>query len=188
MTVAGGTLAIGITAYALYPKLAASKKEKMDPADWMESSLTAWVHLRNDGRITIYNPAAEMGQGSLTALPVILAEELDANWADVHIETAPIDVATYGFKAFGNRKVMINVGSRTVMGYYEPLRQAGAQARYVLLYSAAQHWNVPIAELTTQESMVMHDASQQKMSYGEIVDIYPKRKKCRWKSEWDLCL
>lgn len=171
MTVAGGTLAIGITAYALYPKLAASKKEEVAPEDWVESSITAWVHLRNDGRITIYNPAAEMGQGSLTALPVILAEELDANWEDIHIETAPIDVATYGFKAFGNRKVMINVGSRTVMGYYEPLRQAGAKARYVLLHSVAQHWQVPIAALTTQESVVIHEPSQRKISYGEIVDI-----------------
>lgn len=170
ITGAGG-LAIGITAYALYPRLGSDKKGEIAPEDWVENQVSAWVHLRNDGRITIYNPAAEMGQGSLTALPVIFAEELDANWADVVIETAPIDVDTYGFKAFGNRKVMINVGSRTVMGYYEPLRQAGAQARYVLLHSVAEHWKVPITELKTEASVVIHAASQQKITYGEIVEI-----------------
>ena len=168
---AAGGITIAITAYALYPRLSGRKEENIAPEDLLENQVNAWVHLRNDGQITIYNPAAEMGQGSLTALPLILAEELDANWDDVHIETAPIDVETYGFKAFGNRKVMINVGSRTVMGYYDSLRQAGAQARYVLLHSVAQHWEVPIAELETGPSLVLHPKSKREMRYGEIVDI-----------------
>ncbi|NRB52258.1 MAG: xanthine dehydrogenase family protein molybdopterin-binding subunit [Saprospiraceae bacterium] len=167
---AAGGVTLAITAYALYPTLSGSKKE-IDPSDLAEEKVNAWVHLRNDGQITIYNPAAEMGQGSMTALPVILAEELDADWDKVKIETAPINVETYGFKAFGNRKVMINVGSRTVMGYYDALRQAGAQARYILLHSVAQHWSVPIQELNTAPSLVQHEASGREISYGEIVDI-----------------
>lgn len=169
ITAAGG-ITLAITAYALYPTLS-GKKRGQQVADLEEKKINAWVHLRNDGQITIYSPAAEMGQGSMTALPVILAEELDADWSKVHIETAPIDVDTYGFQAFGNRKVMINVGSRTVMGYYDSLRQAGAQARHILLYSAAQHWNVPIDELTTAPNLVAHTSSGRKLSYGEIVDL-----------------
>lgn len=168
--VAAGGVTLAITAYALYPKLSGNSAI-IDPADLEEEKISAWVHLRNDGQITIYSPAAEMGQGSMTALPVILAEELDADWDKVKIEVAPIDVDTYGFKAFGNRKVMINVGSRTVMGYYDSLRQAGAQARYVLMHSVAEHWSVPIAELTTGPSTVEHKTSGKKISYGEIVDI-----------------
>ncbi len=167
---AAGGVTLAITAYALYPTLSGKKRE-IDPSELSEEKVNAWVHLRNDGQITIYNPASEMGQGSMTALPVILAEELDANWDQVKIETAPINVETYGFKAFGNRKVMINVGSRTVMGYFDALRQAGAQARYILLHSVAQHWSVPIQELSTAPSLVQHEASGRKMTYGEIVDI-----------------
>lgn len=167
---AAGGVTLAITAYALYPTLSGSKRE-IDPADLSEEKVNAWVHLRNDGQITIYNPASEMGQGSMTALPVILAEELDADWSKVKIENAPINVETYGFQAFGNRKVMINVGSRTVMGYYDALRQAGAQARYVLLHSVAQHWSVPVEELRTAPSLVRHEASGKEISYGEVVDI-----------------
>ena len=168
--VAAGGVTLAISAYALYPKLSGNK-EAIDPADLEEEKISAWVHLRNDGQITIYSPAAEMGQGSMTALPIILAEELDADWSQVKIEVAPIDVDTYGFKAFGNRKVMINVGSRTVMGYYDSLRQAGAQARHVLLHSVAEYWSVPLVELTTGPSVVEHLSSGKTISYGEIVDI-----------------
>lgn len=169
ITAASG-ITLAITAYALYPSLSG---QKSDPSsgELEETKVNAWVHLRSDGQITIYNPASEMGQGSMTALPVILAEELDVDWSKVRIETAPIDVETYGFQAFGNRKVMINVGSRTVMGYYDSLRQAGAQARYILLHSAAQHWSVPITELRTAPSLVEHRSSGRKLTYGELVDL-----------------
>lgn len=133
------------------------------------SPITAWVRLDESGRITVFNPAAEMGQGSMTALAAIIAEEMDADWADVHIEFSPIEPDIYGLQWGGKLGgPMITVGSRTVRGYYRGLRHAGAQARYVLLYNAAEKWGVPQPELTTEPGAVIHPASGRRMSYGEI--------------------
>ena len=113
-----------------------------------------------------------MGQGSMTALAIIIAEEMDANWADVHIENAPVIPAIYGMGWDGKPGgPMITAGSRTVRGYYSNLRQAGAKARYVLLYNAAEKWGVPISELITEPGIVVHSSSNRKMSYGEIAAI-----------------
>lgn len=133
--------------------------------------LTAWVFLAANGAITIYNPAAEMGQGAMTALPVIFAEEMDADWEKVQVEFSPQDSENYGSPGWGNRKIQMTVGSRTVNTYYNLLRQVGAQARYVLLNSAAEHWQVPITELTTKPSWVIHEKSGKKISYGDLVPL-----------------
>ncbi len=131
--------------------------------------ITAWVQLSKDGKITIYNPAAEMGQGSMTALAVIIAEEMDADWSMVQIENAPVIPKIYGLQWSGKLGgPMITAGSRTIRGYYKNLRQAGAQARYVLLKNVADKWNVPLAELTTEPGQVLHQKSGQKISYGDI--------------------
>ncbi len=133
------------------------------------NQITAWVRIDSDGRITIYNPAAEMGQGSMTALAAIIAEELDADWADVHIEFSPIEPSIYGLQWSGQLGgPMITVGSRTVRGYYRGLRHAGAQARYVLLYNAAEKWGVSPKDLITEPGLVIHPASGRRMPYGEI--------------------
>ena len=130
--------------------------------------LTAWIRLDSDNTITIYNPAAEMGQGTMTALPVIVAEEMDADWAQVLIENSPTDPDLYGNPGWFWGTPMMTVGSRAVLGYYTALRKAGAQARYVLLENAARKWEVPIKSLTTEPSIVVHKASGRRMSYGEI--------------------
>lgn len=169
--IAAGGLTIGITAYALMPKIKRSLNSGNLDDDLEPQKVTAWVHLREDGRIIIYNPAAEMGQGSLTALPVIFAEEMDADWAQVSIDYSPIEPEIYGFPGWGDRKNMITVGSITVKNYFQSLRQAGAQARYVLLHSAARHWELPIEELSTEPSTVVHQKSGRRMSYGEIVSV-----------------
>ena len=172
LKVSGG-FTIGITVVGLVPQLTSCTETGEDTRDLVAKELNAWVHLREDGQIMIYSPAAEMGQGSKTALPVILAEELDADWADVVVETSPIDPETYGNAGFGRsgRKIMMNVGSRTVKGYFNSLRQAGAQTRYILLHSVAKSWEVPIEELSTEPSRVVHQASGKKIPYGDIVSI-----------------
>ena len=162
----GGGLTLGITAMAAFPGFVRTPKEGMAT---IGSQLTAWVHIQPDGKITILNPAAEMGQGSMTALPVIIAEELDADWSQVSIENAPPDVETYGLERWGGRKIMLTVGSFTVSGYYDSLRQAGAQARYILLHGASKLWEVPLAELSTEPSKIVHQASGKKIGYGEII-------------------
>jgi len=133
-----------------------------------ETALGAWVRLNSDGSILIYNPAAEMGQGSMTALPVIIAEEMDADWSDVRIEYSPIEPSTYGSRGRGGRRSMTTVGSRAVRGYFTDLRRVGAQIRRVLLESVAREWNVPVSKLTTEPSTVVHAASGRRISYGEI--------------------
>ena len=142
LTAAGG-LTFAISTYALLPRWAFESSETEPNPEDRGAQVSAWVHIRPDGRITIYNPAAEMGQGSMTALPIIFAEEMDADWAKVHIEYSPIEPKIYGPGAWGGR--MMTVGSRAVSGYYDSLRQAGAQVRYVLLDNVAKKWNVPIA-------------------------------------------
>ncbi|WPP50785.1 xanthine dehydrogenase family protein molybdopterin-binding subunit [Catalinimonas niigatensis] len=168
LATAGG-VTITITAYALSPRLNLGNKNPEKKAE--ASEITAWARIEPDGRMTIYNPAAEMGQGSMTALPVILAEELDADWSKVHIENSPIEPDVYGLDRWGGNKIMLTVGSWSVMGYFNSLRQAGAQARYVLLSSVAEHWNVPMSELTTEPGIVVHQKSGRRVSYGEITSF-----------------
>src|SRR5712691_11968986 len=86
--------------------------------------VTPWVRIAPDGTITILSAGAEMGQGSMTSLPLIIAEEMDADWAKVKIEWAPADPKTYGYKdpLGSNQQLMWIVGSRAVMLYYNDLR------------------------------------------------------------------
>jgi isoquinoline 1-oxidoreductase beta subunit len=132
-------------------------------------ALNAWVRIAPDGTVTIYSAGAEMGQGSMTSLPLILAEEMDADWSKVKIEWAPADPTMYGY-TFNNAKAMAIVGSRAVMLYYNDLRVAGAQVRKVLLANAAQHWKTDVKTLRTEPGFVV-DASGRKLSYGEIASF-----------------
>jgi isoquinoline 1-oxidoreductase beta subunit len=131
-------------------------------------ALSAWVRIAPDGVITIYSPGAEMGQGSMTSLPLIIAEEMDADWSKVAIEFAPSDAETYGYVGTSGGRSMAIVGSRAVRSYYKQLRLAGAQVRKVLLMNAAETWGVDAATLRTEPSVVIDPASGRRLSYGEI--------------------
>lgn len=129
-------------------------------------ALSPWVSIAPDGTITIMSAATEMGQGSLTSLPLILAEELDADWSKVKIVTAPPIEAIYGNPGF--QGMMYTAGSNAVTSYYTPLRIFGAQVRKVLLENAAKTLGVQIEELTTEPNTVVHAKSGRRLSYGEI--------------------
>jgi isoquinoline 1-oxidoreductase beta subunit len=136
--------------------------------------ISAWVRISPDNLITIVTPAAEMGQGSMTGVPVVLAEELDADWSRVTLEMAPAKPEIYGYNTMrGGRpgKLMGIFGSRAVMMYYSQMRIAGAQARKVLMLNAAGKWDVPVSELKTEPSLVIHPASGRSMTYGEIASF-----------------
>src|ERR1700723_1589735 len=126
-----------------------------------------WVSIGSNGEISIMAPATEMGNGSLTSLPPILAEELDADWSKVVAVPAPPIDNIYGNPALWG--VMLTAHSLSVQGYFTPLRTFGAQVRAVLLDNVARQWNVPVAELSTQPSVVVHAKSGRRISYGEIV-------------------
>jgi isoquinoline 1-oxidoreductase subunit beta len=127
--------------------------------------MSPWVTISTNDVFAIMSPAAEMGQGSLTSLPLILAEELDADWSKVRVIVAPPNDELYKNPAFG---FMYTAGSNAVTAYFKDLRRFGAQVRKVLLANAARHWNVPVAELTTGPNVVIHARTGRRLSYGEI--------------------
>src|SRR5690349_4920613 len=154
---AGLTFAIAAAGHADAAVLAAERAG---------TALNPWVTIATDGTITIMSAATEMGQGSMTSLPLIIAEELDADWSKVRIVAAPPIDAIYGNPGFGG--MMYTAGSNAVRSYYQPLRTFGAQVRRVLLDNAANKLGVPVDELTTEPSVVVHAKSGRRLSYGEI--------------------
>lgn len=128
----------------------------------------AWVVIGGNGIVTIMAPAAEMGQGSMTALPVLVAEEMDADWRKVHVVQSPADPKNYGnpFPMLGG--AMATLGSLAVAGYYDHLRMVGAQTRKVLIACAATQWSVAANELSTAPGMVVHQRTGRKITYGAL--------------------
>jgi isoquinoline 1-oxidoreductase beta subunit len=112
------------------------------------------------------SPATEMGQGSLTSIPLILADAMDADWKRVRLIPAPPNDKVYGNPRFGNS--MYTAGSATVTGYFTLMRQFGSQVRYVLMDNAARHWTVPLAEIMTEPGLILHAKSGRKLTYGEV--------------------
>lgn len=164
----GVALFIGVS--GILPQLISCKDTTAVREQLTKHSLTAWVQLTEEGDLTLYNPAAEMGQGSMTSLPLLFAEEMDADWSKVHVEFSPQISEIYGGKGWApGSKLMFTVGSRTTNSYYHTMRKAGAQARYVLLNSAALYWEVPVSELTTSNGMVFHEKTNKKIGYGGLV-------------------
>ena len=164
----GVALFIGLS--GILPQLISCADTKRLQEQLRKQELTAWVQISEDGEIIIYNPAAEMGQGSMTSLPLIFAEEMDADWSMVKVKFSPQETEIYGAEGWvPGTKLMFTVGSRTTKAYYPVMRKAGAQARYVLVYSAARHWNVPEAEIVTSKGTIKHEASDNEMTYGELV-------------------
>jgi isoquinoline 1-oxidoreductase beta subunit len=132
---------------------------------------TAWVRIAPDGAITINAPASEMGQGTMTSLAVIFAEELDADWNKVTVELSPSDDKIYGSPLPFFFGMMITAASTAVLAYYKNMRLYGAQARRVLLEAAAGRLNVPVSELTTEPSVVVHSKTGKRLTYGEIASF-----------------
>ncbi|MDX1479429.1 MAG: molybdopterin cofactor-binding domain-containing protein [Saprospiraceae bacterium] len=166
-TSAGVTLVIG--AGGLLPRLSSCTNAEELYEELKQHVVTAWVRLAEDGSVTIFNPAAEMGQGSMTSLPMIFAEEMDADWSKVRVEFSAQEPSIYGSGGWGGDKRMLSAGSRVTKSYYPVMRQAGAQARLILLESVATHWQVPVSELATEPGFVVHRASDRRIGYGEIV-------------------
>lgn len=122
----------------------------------------AFIRIDPDGRVTLVAKNPEAGQGVKTSLPMILAEELDVDFAAVRVVQGDLDPAL-GFQMLG--------GSTAIRFNYEPLRQAGATARRVLLDAAAQTWGVARDGLTTEPGVVLHRASGRRIAYGELASL-----------------
>src|SRR6476620_5486693 len=129
--------------------------------------LNVWLTITADGAISIVSPAAELGQGTFTTLPAILADEFDADWTKVKpIYPPELDEKKYGNPGWnGNFNTTASLATR---GYFTSVRVAGAQARRVLLDAVAAKWGVPVGELSTEPSVVVHQGSGRRIAYGEI--------------------
>jgi len=125
----------------------------------------AFLRIGADGTVTIIAKHIEMGQGAYTGIATVLAEELDANWADVRVESAPANAKLYSNLAFGMQGTG---GSSAMANSWSQLREAGAKGRAMLLTAAAQQWKVPVEELSTEQGVVLHAASKRRAGYGEL--------------------
>jgi len=134
-----------------------------------KNQVNLWLEIAPDGIVTIIYPMTEMGQGSSTALPLILAEELDADWDRVRIRQLDRDNREYGNPLFGN--LLYTAGSTSVMAYWTPLRLAGAQARVYLIAAAAREWGVPVANLVTERGVVHDPATGRELDYGQLAHM-----------------
>jgi len=128
------------------------------PESWVE--INGFLKIGDNGVVTIYSPNPEIGQNVKTAMPMIIAEELDIAWDQVIVEQAGLDTEKYTRQLAG--------GSQSIRHGWQSLRQAGAAARYALVSTAAQKWGVPMEELTTADGVVSHEATQQSIGYGEL--------------------
>jgi isoquinoline 1-oxidoreductase subunit beta len=128
-------------------------------------SLNSFIKITEDGAITLFSPNPEFGQNIITSMPMILAEELDADWTKVTVEQATFDVK------FGRQ---FTGGSNSIRAGWQPLRTAGASARYMLVEAAAQTWKVPSNEINTEGGVLSHKASGKSATYGEMASAAAK--------------
>jgi len=145
-----------------------------------------WVKIGADDSTTITLSMLEMGQGVMTSMPMLVAEELDLDWNKVKTVWAPAD-PRYGNPNFGGAQ--LTAGSNSVRGMWKLLREAGASARSMLITAAAQTWNVPENTCTTDKGEVIHAASNRRLRYGALVDkaaVVPVPKTVSLKSPKDF--
>lgn len=121
-----------------------------------------YLTLGTNGVVTIFSPNPELGQNIMTSFPMIVAEELDADWKQVKVVQAPLDTTRFERQLTG--------GSGAVPHSWMLLRKAGATARFMLIAAAAQRWGVPASECTASEGFVLHTASGKKLGFGELAE------------------
>ncbi len=131
----------------------------------------AFIRIDREGIVTLVVHKVEMGQGTFTSMPMLLAEELGADLAKVKLEQAPADNTLYADPLLGGQ---VTGGSTSVRAAWKPLREAGAKVRTVLVQAAADEWKVPVAELQVVAGTIRHAGSNRSMHFGQVVDAASK--------------
>src|SRR5882762_2359099 len=150
--------------------------------------ITVWVVVRPDNTTVIRVVRAEMGQGTITGLAQLVAEELDADWKKVVIEYPTPGESVARKRAWGD---FSTGGSRGIRQSHEYVRKGGAAARMMLTQAAANQWNVPVAECTAANSVITHGPSKRKTTYGKVAEAaarleVPKDVKVKDPKDWKL--
>src|SRR5499427_2658042 len=158
LSLGGLVLAVGL------PSISQAQEPKKYGADgmpngWVDNPL-AFVSIAEDGTVTIVCHRSEMGQGVRTGMPMIVADELEADWKRVRVAQAPGDETK-----FGNQDTD---GSRSTRHFFEPMRRCGAAARTMLEAAAAERWKVPVSEVAAKNHEVVHSASGRRLGYGAL--------------------
>jgi isoquinoline 1-oxidoreductase subunit beta len=157
--------AAGLTLAIYLPTVQAAGASKQ-AASAASFEANAFLRIADDNSVTVISKHLEMGQGTYTGLATIVAEELDADWAQVRIESAPADAKRYNNLFWGPTQG--TGGSTAIANSWEQLRRAGASARAMLVAAAAQQWKVPVSGITVANGVVMHQASGRKASFGQL--------------------
>jgi len=126
--------------------------------EWFD--FNGYLKIGDNGQVTIMSPNPEGGQNIKTAMPMIVAEELDIDWKDVMVEQAPLNTDLYQRQFIG--------GSNAIRFGWKGLRMAGASARQLLRLAAAKTWKVPVGEITTNSGVLYHKTSGKSAGYGEM--------------------
>lgn len=159
---AGGGLMIGFSWLA---SCKPTPEEIIDmPKEWFE--INGYLKIGDNGMVTIMSPNPEIGQNVKTSMPMIVAEELDIDWKDVIVEQAALNTAIFKRQLAG--------GSQSIRHGWEALRMAGATGRHMLVAAAAEQWQVPVEEITTDAGKLFHKASDRTLGYGEVASAAAK--------------
>lgn len=154
-TLAGGGIMLGVS---WLQSCAPEQAEVLGiPETWVD--MNAFIKIGDNGVVTIYSPNPEIGQNVKTSMPMIVAEELDVDWKNVVVEQAPYDISKYTRQLAG--------GSQSIRQGWTSLRTAGATVRRMLMEAAAKEWQVPVAELTTENGVIKH-SSGKSIGYGAV--------------------
>lgn len=153
-------------ATALVVGAALSTKSRGQEAAEMPLEPNAFVRVSDDGTVTVIVKHIEFGQGPLTGLTTLVADEMDADWSQMRAELAPANTALYANSAFG---IQGTGGSTAMPSSWEPMRKAGAQAKAVLVAAAAEEWGVPANEITVEKGRMRHNGSGKEEGFGPFV-------------------
>jgi isoquinoline 1-oxidoreductase beta subunit len=157
---AGGGLLLSFALPVMQRRAAAAAPAKMLPPD-------AFIRIDPDNTVTFIVPRVEMGQGTYTSLPMLIAEELEVELGQIHVEHAPPDPDLYSDPILGEQATG---GSTSIRGAFDPLRRVGAAARTMLIAAAAQRWSVSAASCRAERGEVVHVPSGRKLSYGAVAE------------------
>src|ERR1700737_583534 len=148
----------------------------------------AYVRIDRDNAVAMIVPRVEMGQGTYTSLPMLIAEELEVELSQIHVEHAPPDAKLYSDPILGEQATG---GSTAIRGAFDPLRRVGAAARTMLIAAAAQRWRVGAASCRAERGEVVHVPTGRKFSYGAVAEAaaglrVPTEVKLKDPKDWSL--